>query len=47
MLAISPEMKSSSKSHRHPFDHQIRQTGAKLVEVETREEMVAAINPKR
>ena len=25
------------KSHRYPFDHQIRQTGAKLVEVETRE----------
>jgi len=35
------------KSHRYPFDHQIRQTGAKLVEVETREEMIAAINPKR
>jgi L-seryl-tRNA(Ser) seleniumtransferase len=34
------------KSHRYPFDHQIRQTGAKLVEVETREEMVAAVNPK-
>jgi L-seryl-tRNA(Ser) seleniumtransferase len=34
------------KSHRYPFDHQIRQTGAKLVEVETREEMVAAINPR-
>jgi seryl-tRNA(Sec) selenium transferase len=34
------------KSHRNPFDHQIRQTGAKLVEVETREEMIAAINPK-
>ena len=34
------------KSHRNPFDHQIRQTGAKLVEVETREEMLAAINPK-
>ena len=34
------------KSHRYPFDHQIRQTGAKLVEVETREELVAAINPK-
>jgi seryl-tRNA(Sec) selenium transferase len=33
------------KSHRYPFDHQIRQTGAKLVEVETREEMIAAINP--
>ena len=34
------------KSHRYPFDHQIRQTGAKLVEVETREDMIAAINPK-
>jgi L-seryl-tRNA(Ser) seleniumtransferase len=34
------------KSHRYPFDHQIRQVGAKLIEVETREEMVAAINPK-
>src|SRR3984885_14935801 len=34
------------KSHRYPFDPQIRQTGAKLVEVETREEMIAAINPK-
>jgi len=34
------------KSHRYPFDHQIRQTGAKLVEVDTREEMITAINPK-
>ena len=34
------------KSHRYAFDHQIRQTGAKLIEVETREEMIAAINPK-
>jgi seryl-tRNA(Sec) selenium transferase len=34
------------KTHRYAFDHQIRQTGAKLVEVETREEMIAAINPK-
>ena len=34
------------KSHRYAFDHQIRQTGAKLVTVETREEMIAAINPK-
>jgi len=34
------------KSHRYPFDHQIRQTGAKLVEVETRDEMIAAINSK-
>jgi seryl-tRNA(Sec) selenium transferase len=34
------------KSHRYPFDHQIRQTGATLVEVETKEEMINAINPK-
>jgi seryl-tRNA(Sec) selenium transferase len=34
------------KRDRYPFDHQIRQTGAKLVEVETREEMIAAINPR-
>jgi L-seryl-tRNA(Ser) seleniumtransferase len=34
------------KSHRYAFDHQIRQTGAKLIEVETREEMINAINPK-
>lgn len=34
------------KSHRYAFDHQIRQTGAKLIEVETREEMIRAITPK-
>jgi seryl-tRNA(Sec) selenium transferase len=34
------------RSHRNAFDHQIRQTGAKLVVVETREEMIAAINPR-
>ncbi len=34
------------KSHRYPFDHQIRQTGATLVEVETRDQMINAINPK-
>ena len=34
------------KTHRNPFDHQIRQTGATLVEVETKEEMINAINPK-
>src|SRR5690242_17363813 len=34
------------KAHRYAFDHQIRQTGAKLVEVETKEQMVNAINPK-
>jgi seryl-tRNA(Sec) selenium transferase len=34
------------KSHRYPFDHQIRQTGATLVEVETKDDMISAINPK-
>jgi L-seryl-tRNA(Ser) seleniumtransferase len=34
------------QSHRNAFDHQIRQTGAKLVVVETREQMINAINPK-
>src|SRR5580698_6839658 len=34
------------KSHRYAFDHQIRQTGAKVVEVVTKDEMIAAINPK-
>jgi L-seryl-tRNA(Ser) seleniumtransferase len=34
------------KSDRYAFDHQIRQTGAKLVLVEGREEMIAAINPR-
>jgi hypothetical protein len=34
------------QSHRYPFDHQIRQTGAKLVVVNSREEMIAAINPR-
>jgi seryl-tRNA(Sec) selenium transferase len=33
-------------AHRNAFDHQIRQTGAKLVVVRTREEMIAAINPR-
>ena len=34
------------QAHRNAFDHQIRQTGAKLVVVETRDEMIAAINPR-
>jgi uncharacterized pyridoxal phosphate-dependent enzyme len=34
------------KSHRYAFDHQVRQTGVKLIEVETREELIAAINPR-
>ncbi len=34
------------KAHRNPFDHQVRQTGVTLVEVETKEQMINAINPK-
>lgn len=34
------------KSHRYAFDHQIRQNGIKLVEVETREQLAAAISPR-
>jgi uncharacterized pyridoxal phosphate-dependent enzyme len=34
------------KSHRNPFDHQLRATGVKLVVVETRGQLLAAINPK-
>ena len=34
------------KSHRNPFDHQIRGTGVKLVEIETREQLKHAIGPQ-
>jgi len=34
------------KSHRNPFDHQLRNTGIKLVVVETREELRSAVNEK-
>ncbi|MGH9617783.1 MAG: L-seryl-tRNA selenium transferase, partial [Acidobacteriaceae bacterium] len=34
------------RSHRYAFDHQIRQTGIKFVEVGTRDELTAAINPR-
>src|SRR5450432_356642 len=33
------------KSHRNPFDHQLRATGIKLVVIETRDELAQAINP--
>lgn len=33
-------------THRNAFDHQIRQLGAKLVVVNSREELIAAINPR-
>ncbi|HZP61833.1 MAG TPA: aminotransferase class V-fold PLP-dependent enzyme [Terriglobales bacterium] len=34
------------KSHRNPFDHQLRATGIKLVEVETREQLRRAVNER-
>jgi uncharacterized pyridoxal phosphate-dependent enzyme len=34
------------KSHRNPFDHQLRNTGIKLVVIETRDELRQAINVK-
>jgi L-seryl-tRNA(Ser) seleniumtransferase len=33
------------KTHRNPFDHQLRNTGAKLIVIETREELRKAVNP--
>src|SRR6202044_2693330 len=34
------------KSHRNPFDHQLRSTGVKLVEIETREQLRTAVNDR-
>ncbi len=34
------------KTHRNPFDHQLRSTGVKLIEVETADEVRKAINPQ-
>jgi uncharacterized pyridoxal phosphate-dependent enzyme len=34
------------KSHRNGFDHQLRATGVKLIEVETRDDFRRAVNPK-
>jgi len=34
------------KSHRNPFDHQLRTTGVKLVEIETREQLQRAVNDR-
>src|SRR5206468_5395242 len=34
------------KSHRNPFDHQLRATGIRLVTVESREDLKKAINPQ-
>jgi uncharacterized pyridoxal phosphate-dependent enzyme len=34
------------KSHRNPFDHQLRTTGVKLVEIETREQLHRAVSDR-
>jgi L-seryl-tRNA(Ser) seleniumtransferase len=34
------------KSHRNPFDHQLRTTGVKLIEIETREQLRQAVNER-
>ena len=34
------------KSHRNPFDHQLRSTGIKLIVIETQDELRAAINER-
>ena len=34
------------KSHRNGFDHQLRATGVRLIEIETRDELRKAVNPK-
>jgi uncharacterized pyridoxal phosphate-dependent enzyme len=34
------------KSHRNPFDHQLRSTGIKLVEIETPDQLHAAVNER-
>lgn len=34
------------KSHRNPFDHQLRSTGVKLIEVETAEDLRNAVNDR-
>ncbi len=34
------------KSHRNPFDHQLRGTGVKLIEVETRDQLRSAVNDR-
>jgi uncharacterized pyridoxal phosphate-dependent enzyme len=34
------------KAHRNPFDHQLRATGIKLVEIETQDQLRAAVNER-
>ena len=34
------------KSHRNPFDHQLRSTGVKLIEIESRDDLHKAVGPR-
>ncbi len=34
------------KSHRNPFDHQLRSTGVRLIEIETRDDLQKAVNER-
>lgn len=34
------------KSHRNPFDHQLRSTGVKLIEIETRDQLGRSVNDR-
>src|SRR2546425_9474507 len=34
------------KSHRNPFDHQLRSTGVKLIEIESRDDLHRAVNER-
>ena len=34
------------KSHRNPFDHQLRATGIKLIEIESRDDLRKGVNPQ-
>src|SRR5947209_1820775 len=34
------------KSHRNPFDHQLRSTGVKLIEIKTRDDLQKAVNDR-
>ena len=34
------------KTHRNPFDHQLRSTGVKLIEIETRDQLRQAVNDR-
>ena len=37
---------SIQRSHRNPFDHQLRATGVKLIEIESRDDFSRAISPR-